>query len=294
MRVPARTFSGTVPCVSAERSRTTRSSSRSAASSATSKRRARERSSRAVPTTRDASSRTSAAGRRIPEYERIHPRFGPAAIAGELMGSAARAALPRPPAREGGGHDASRRRGTRTSRTTTSTGRQTCSMWMPVDPVAPRVDARVRRRLAPRPVADAAHVHGAEAKWFPEGSLDELAGHRRRSRSVPDPRVGARAGRRRVLPHADAARGGGSRRGAARRRAFSVRFLGDDVTHVPCAVEDVARVPWARRRAAGGRGDEHPLFPVVWERAALSLPPRRCALLAFLLASLAPVCPRAP
>ena len=39
---------------------------------------------------------------------------------------------------------------------------------------AARGDARVRRRLAPGPVADAALVHGRPGRWFPEGSLGEL------------------------------------------------------------------------------------------------------------------------
>ena len=38
----------------------------------------------------------------------------------------------------------------------------------------PRVDGRVRRRLAPRPLADAAHVHGRPGEVVPGGSLEEL------------------------------------------------------------------------------------------------------------------------
>ena len=56
------------------------------------------------------------------------------------------------------------------------------------------------------------------------------------------------------------AAGGATRR----RRAFSVRFLGDDATHAPRAWKTSPEFPGLVDELPAGAPMEHPLFPVVW------------------------------
>ena len=177
-----------------------------------------------------------------------------AAIAGALMGCIDGAPLPRPPAGEGGRARASRRRGTRTSRTTTSTARQTCSVWMPVDPVSREATlefvagSHLGPWLMPRTFMD------DQARWFPEGSLEELpdieadrafrSSAGRSSRATPSSSTCSRCTPRAARP--------------TRRRAFSIRFLGDDVVHAPRAWTTSPDVPRPRGRAPRRRADGPP------------------------------------
>ena len=144
-------------------------------------------------------------------------------------------------------------------------GTQTCSMWMPVDPVAREsalefvAGSHLGPWLMPRTFMD------AEAKWFPDGSLEEL------------PDIDADPARFRIVGWAlepgDAvffhmltlhAAGGVS--AGSRRRAFSVRFLGDDVTHAPRPWKTSPEFPGLADQLPVGAPMDHPLFPVVWER----------------------------
>jgi len=141
-------------------------------------------------------------------------------------------------------------------------GRQNVSMWIPVDPVAgdatPEFVARshLGQWLMPRTFMD------NEAKWFPEGALEDL------------PDIEARRDDYDILSWAlepgdvvcfhmlslHSARGVS---GPNRRRAFAIRFLGDDITHAPR--------PWRTSPEFAGLTDElpagapmdHPLFPLL-------------------------------
>ena len=140
-------------------------------------------------------------------------------------------------------------------------GRQVCSLWMPVDPVDREstvefvAGSHLGPWLMPRTFMD------NEAKWFPEGTLEEL------------PDIEGERGAFEILAwelepgdvvyfhmltlHA----AGGA---TNRRRALSIRFLGDDATHAPRpwttspAFPELADVP-------AGAPMEHALFPVLWE-----------------------------
>ena len=144
-------------------------------------------------------------------------------------------------------------------------GRQVVSMWMPVDPVAREATlefvagSHLGPWLMPRTFMD------NEAKWFPEGSLEEL------------PDIDSDPERFRILGWAlepgDAvffhmltlhAAGGVS--GGSRRRAFSVRFLGDDATHAPRPWKTSPDFPGLADELPAGSPMEHPLFPILWER----------------------------
>ena len=141
-------------------------------------------------------------------------------------------------------------------------GSQTCSMWMPVDPVdrASTLEfvagSHLGPWLMPRTFMD------NQAKWFPEGSLEEL------------PDVESDRGAYEILAWelepGDAvffhmltlhAAGGAERR----RRAFSVRFLGDDVTHAPRPWKTSPEFPGLAEELPAGAPMEHRLFPLLWE-----------------------------
>ena len=186
---------------------------------------------------------------RIPEYERFIRDSAAGAIAGALMGSGqvrlyhdhllvkeAGTAQPTPWHQDQPYYNVD--------------GRQTCSMWMPVDPV-PRestlefvAGSHLGPWLMPRSFMD------DQARWFPEGSLEELPEIDRDD--CADRRVGARPRRRGVLPHAHAAHRGrvadaaAGLLGALPRRRRRPRAAG---------LADVAAVPRSRGRAARRRGD---------------------------------------
>jgi ectoine hydroxylase-related dioxygenase (phytanoyl-CoA dioxygenase family) len=201
---------------------------------------------------------------RIPEFERFIRESPAAGIAGELMGSKR--------VRLFHDHLLVKEPGTRQATPWHQDqpyynveGTQNVSMWMPVDPVdresTVEFVAGSHRGpwLMPRTFMD------QQAKWFPEGALEDL------------PDIEANRDAFEILAWelepGDAvffhmltlhAAGGATRR----RRAFSVRFLGDDATHAPRAWKTSPEFPGLADDLPAGAPMEHPLFPVVWERAA--------------------------
>ena len=200
----------------------------------------------------------------IPEYEELIRGSSAAAIAGELMGSDRVRLF----------HDHLLVKEPGTAQRTpwhqdqpyyNVEGAQTCSMWLPVDPVdrASTLEfvagSHLGPWLMPRTFMD------SEAKWFPEGSLEEL------------PDIDAEPERFRIVGWAlepgdavffhmltlHAAAGVG---GSTRRRAFSVRLLGDDVRHAPRPWKTSPEFPGLADELHAGAPMDHPLFPVLWER----------------------------
>ena len=198
--------------------------------------------------------------RRIPEFEEFISESPAAGIAADLMGSQR--------VRLFHDHLLVKEPGTRQSTPWHQDqpyynveGTQNVSMWMPVDPVdresTVEFVARSHRGpwLMPRTFMD------QQAKWFPEGSLQDL------------PDIEANRDEFEILAWelepGDAvffhmltlhAAGGATRR----RRAFSVRFLGDDATHAPRAWKTSPEFPGLVDELPAGAPLEHPLFPVVW------------------------------
>lgn len=141
-------------------------------------------------------------------------------------------------------------------------GMQNCSMWMPVDPVSREstlefwAGSHHRGWLMPRTFMT------SEAKWFPEGSLAEL------------PDIEAHRGDYEILGWAlepgDAVffhmltlhRSSGVP-GTRRRRAFSLRFLGDDMVHVPRHWRTSPPFEGLEDELPAGAPLDHPLFPVL-------------------------------
>ena len=142
-------------------------------------------------------------------------------------------------------------------------GRQNISFWIPVDPVTRAATlefvAGSHRGpwLMPRSFMD------AQAKWFQEGSLADLPdieAHRDQYRILgwalePGDAVCFHM----LTLHATAGVEPGHR-----RRVFSVRFLGDDITHAPRHWTTSPAFPGLEKELAPGAPLAHELFPLLW------------------------------
>jgi ectoine hydroxylase-related dioxygenase (phytanoyl-CoA dioxygenase family) len=139
-------------------------------------------------------------------------------------------------------------------------GRQNVSMWISVDPV-PRsstleflAGSHLGPWRMPRTFMD------NQARWFPEGTLAELPDIEGTRESQPIIGWPVEPGDV-VCFHMLTLHGAGGVEGPHRRRVFSLRFLGDDITHAPR--------PWATSPVFPGLADElpagapmdHALFP---------------------------------
>ncbi|AVP59040.1 phytanoyl-CoA dioxygenase family protein [Pulveribacter suum] len=141
-------------------------------------------------------------------------------------------------------------------------GRQNISMWIPVDPV-PRAStlefvagSHLGPWLMPRSFMD------HQARWFPEGSLQDLpdieadrAAHPILGWQVEPGDV--------VCFHMLTLHGAGGFEGPGRRRVFSVRFMGEDTRHAPRRWTTSPDFPGLERELPAGAPMEHPLFPLL-------------------------------
>lgn len=201
---------------------------------------------------------------RIPEYEQFVRESPAAGMAGRLMGSTTVRLF----------HDHVLVKEPATRQPTpwhqdqpyyNVEGAQTCSTWMPVDTVDREstlefvAGSHLGPWLMPRTFMD------NEAKWFPEGSLEELPdieGNRDSYRILAwELEPGDAVFFDMLTLHAA---GGATRR----RRAFSVRFVGDDVTHAPRPWKTSPDFPGLADELPAGAPMEHPLFPVLWTSAS--------------------------
>lgn len=142
-------------------------------------------------------------------------------------------------------------------------GRMNVSMWIPVDPV-PRsstlefvAGSHLGPWFMPRTFLD------GQAKWFPDGTLEEL------------PDIDADPERFRVLGweldpgdmvcfHMLTLHTAGGVDGPDRRRVISLRFLGDDIVHAPREWATSPPFPGLVDELPAGAPMDHPLFPVLW------------------------------
>jgi ectoine hydroxylase-related dioxygenase (phytanoyl-CoA dioxygenase family) len=145
-------------------------------------------------------------------------------------------------------------------------GVQNASMWMPVDPVAPESTLEFLARshaggwLMPRTFMD------HEAKWFPEGTLEELPDIEGRREDFDILGWALQPGdcvffHMLTLHHAYGVPG------SNRRRAFSLRFLGDDAVHAPRPWRTSPQFEGLEDELPAGAPMDHPLFPVLRVRA---------------------------
>lgn len=142
-------------------------------------------------------------------------------------------------------------------------GRQNCSFWIPVDPVPKEstlefiAGSHLGPWLMPRSFMD------KQAKWFPEGSLQELPNIDDHRQNYPilgwDVKPGDVVCFHMLTLHAAA--GVGPKQ---RRRVFSVRFIGDDIRHAPREWITSPNFPGLENELVAGAEMDHPLFPVLW------------------------------
>ena len=102
-----------------------------------------------------------------------------------------------------------------------------------------------------------------EAKWFPEGSLADLPDIDG-DREAFDVRGWALEPGDMVCFNMLTLHASGGVPGAHRRRAFSVRFIGDDVRHAPRPWRTSPEFPGLAADLPEGLPMKHPLFPMVW------------------------------
>ena len=142
-------------------------------------------------------------------------------------------------------------------------GRQNVSFWIPVDPVRRHstlefvAGSHNGPWLMPRSFMD------HQAKWFPEGSLQDLpdiVAARERFAIIGWPvEPGDVIAFHMLSLHASAWVDGDTR-----RRVFSVRMLGDDVTHAPRPWVTSPPFPGLADRLPAGAAMDDALFPVLW------------------------------
>ncbi|MEO8641280.1 phytanoyl-CoA dioxygenase family protein [Pseudomonas sp.] len=142
-------------------------------------------------------------------------------------------------------------------------GRQNCSMWMPIDPVAREstlefvAGSHLGPWLMPRSFMD------SQAQWFPQGTLSDL------------PDIEADRSAWKILGwelnpgdvvffHMLTLHASGGVGGNRRRRAFSVRFLGDDITHAPRQWKTSPDFPGLEAELPAGAKMENDRFPLLW------------------------------
>lgn len=143
-------------------------------------------------------------------------------------------------------------------------GRQNVSFWIPVDPVPVASTLRfvagshAGTWYMPRTFRD------AQARWFPEGSLQELpdiesdpARHRQLAWELEPGDVLAF---HMLTLHASSGTGPG-----LRRRVFSARYLGDDARHAVRPWRTSPPFPGLAQRLADGAPMVDALFPLAWE-----------------------------
>ena len=141
-------------------------------------------------------------------------------------------------------------------------GWMNCSMWMPVDSVPMEstleflAGSHRMGWLMPRTFMD------KQAKWFPEGTMSE----------VPD--IEADRSAHRILAwalepgdavffHMLTLHHSYGVPGQGRRRAFSVRFLGDDMVHAPRDWPTSPQFDGLEAEIAAGAPLDHELFPLL-------------------------------
>ncbi|GJG99760.1 phytanoyl-CoA dioxygenase family protein [Paraburkholderia terrae] len=146
-------------------------------------------------------------------------------------------------------------------------GSQNVSMWIPVDPVSRESTLEFVARshlgpwLMPRTFMD------NQAKWFPEGTLADLPDIESNRAAYPIIGWALEPGDM-VCFNMLTLHASGGVSGNTRRRAFSVRFIGDDVRHAPRRWRTSPDFPGLDAQLPEGAPMDHPLFPVLWRASA--------------------------
>lgn len=143
-------------------------------------------------------------------------------------------------------------------------GRQNCSFWIPVDPVGRSATLEFVAGSHRGPWFMPRTFMDAQAKWFPEGALEDLPDIDRRRQDYRILGWDIEPGDA-VCFHMLTLHAAGGVEGSQRRRVFSVRFLGDDITHAPRRWPTSPDFPGLSEELPPGASMEHSLFPLLWQ-----------------------------
>lgn len=142
------------------------------------------------------------------------------------------------------------------------------SMWAPVDPVAEEstleflAGSHLMGWLMPRTFMD------NQAKWFPEGTLSEIPAIETNRDSFDILGWHLEPGDA-VFFHMLTIHHAYGVPGSNRRRAFSLRFLGDDMVHAPRTWVTSPNFDGLNLEIPAGAPMEHDLFPLLRERQSV-------------------------
>lgn len=144
-------------------------------------------------------------------------------------------------------------------------GRQNCSIWIPIDPISREstLEFVSGSHLGPWYIPRA--FKNGEAKWFPEGSLADIPDIEANRTQYPIIGWEVQPGDI-VCFHMLTLHAAGGVHSNQRRRVFSVRFLGDDITYAPRPWITSPEFPGLEEQLTVNSSLEHPLFPVLWQR----------------------------
>lgn len=137
------------------------------------------------------------------------------------------------------------------------------SMWIPVDPVARESTLEFVAGSHRGPWLMPRTFMENEAQWFPEGSLADLPDIEANRGAYPILGWALEPGDM-VCFHMLTLHASGGVGGDRRRRAFSLRFIGDDIRHKPRPWRTSPEFPGLRETLPEDAPMAHPLFPVLW------------------------------
>ena len=145
-------------------------------------------------------------------------------------------------------------------------GFQNVSFWIPVDPVSRSATLEFLAGSHRGPWLMPRTFMTHEARWFPEGTLQELPDIEGQRASLPILGWPLEPGDA-VAFHMLALHASGGVEPGRRRRVFSVRFLGDDMRHAPRRWKTSPEFPGLADQLPAGAPMDHPLFPLLWREA---------------------------
>ncbi|MGC2661681.1 MAG: phytanoyl-CoA dioxygenase family protein [Bryobacteraceae bacterium] len=151
-------------------------------------------------------------------------------------------------------------------------GRMNCSMWISVDAVDRESTLEFVAGSHTGPWLMPRSFMSNEAKWFPEGALADLPDIEAGRDQYPILRWDVEPGDV-ICFHMLTLHAAGGVQGTRHRRVFSVRFLGDDITHAPRRWATSPEFPGLADTLPAGAPMDHPLFPVLWKRPSRQLAP---------------------